>query len=83
VAELDRLAQTIRQWHHEILAFHQARYSNAKTEAANLVIEKQHRDGHGYRNVTHYRLRLLLVHGVKWDTRPTTRIRGRKPPLAA
>lgn len=39
----------------------------------------QRRAAHGYRNFTNYRLRLLLHHGVKWDTQTTTRIRGRRP----
>ena len=83
VAELHRLARTVTQWTDEILAYHQHRYTNGKTEAANLLIERLRRDGHGYRNFRNYRLRLLLNHGVKWDTPATTRIRGRKPPAAA
>lgn len=83
VPELSRLARTVRQWENEILAYHQARYSNAKTEAANLIVEKQRRAGHGYRNFGNYRLRLLLTHGVKWDTQPITKIRGRRPPMVA
>ena len=83
VPELSRLARTVRQWEAEILAYHQHRYSNGKTEAANLLIEKQRRAAHGYRNFDNYRLRLLLNHGVKWDTQPTTKIRGHKPPMIA
>jgi transposase len=83
VPELGRLARTVHQWEDEILAYHQARYSNAKTEAANLIVEKQRRSGHGYRNFANYRLRLLLNHGIQWDTQTTTKIRGRKPPLVA
>lgn len=83
VPELSRLARTVHQWQGEILAYHHRRHSNAKTETANLIIEKQRRGAHGYRNFTNYRLRLLLHHGVKWDTQPTTKIRGHKPPLVA
>jgi transposase len=83
VPELSRLARTLHQWEGEILAYHRQRHSNAKTETANLIIEKQRRGAHGYRNFTNYRLRLLLHHGVKWDTHITTKIRGRKPPLVA
>jgi transposase len=83
VAELSRLARTVHQWEAEILAYHQARYSNAKTEAANLIVEKQRRAAHGHRNFTNYRLRLLLNHGAKWDTQPTAKIRGRRPPKVA
>jgi transposase len=83
IPELSRLARTVHQWETEILAYHLRRYSNAKTETANLIVEKQRRGAHGYRNFTNYRLRLLLNHGVKWDTQATTKIRGRKPPLVA
>lgn len=83
VPELSRLARTVRQWQSEVLAYHQQRHSNAKTEAANLIVEKQRRAAHGYRNFANYRLRLLLHHGVKWDTPPITKIRGRKPPMVA
>lgn len=83
IPELSRLARTVRRWEIEILAYHHRRYSNAKTEAANLIVEKRRRDAYGYRNFTNYRLRLLLNHGVKWDTQPTTKIRGRRPPLVA
>jgi transposase len=83
VPELSRLGRTVRQWEGEILAYHRQRHSNAKTETANLIVEKQRRSAHGYRNFTNYRLRLLLHHGVKWDTHATTKIRGRKPPLVA
>ncbi|MFQ5524456.1 MAG: ISL3 family transposase, partial [Acidimicrobiia bacterium] len=83
VPELSRLARTVRQWEAEILAYHQQKYSNSKTEAANLIVEKQRRAAHGYRNFDNYRLRLLLNHGVKWDTQPTTKIRSHKPPMVA
>lgn len=83
VPELSRLGRTVRQWEAEILAYHHQRHSNAKTEAANLIVEKHRRAAHGYRNFGNYRLRLLLNHGVKWDTRATTKIRGRKPPMVA
>jgi hypothetical protein len=48
-----------------------------ETEAANLIVEKQRRGAHGYRNSGSYRLRLLLNHGVKWDTQG----RGRQSQL--
>jgi len=37
----------------------------------------------GLKNFDNYRLRLLLHSGVKWETRPTTGIRGRSPRLIA
>jgi len=57
--------------------------SNGPTEAVNLLIEKIRRLGHGYRNFTNCRRRLLLGCGVQWDTVPTRRIRGRQPAFAA
>lgn len=83
VPEVDRLARTVRRWEQEVLAYHHSRLSNARTEAANLIVEKLRRTGHGFRNFRNYRLRLLLNHGVKWQTQPTTKIRGRRPPQIA
>ena len=68
----------------EILAFHTTGgASNGPTEAVNLLIEKIRRLGHGYRNFTNYRRRLLLGCGITWTTVPTRRIRGRQPAFAA
>jgi len=48
VAELSRLARTVRAWQAEILAFHTADgCSNGPTEAVNLLIKKVKRVGHG------------------------------------
>jgi transposase len=84
VAELSRLARTVRAWQTEILAWHQTTgCSNGPTEAINLLIKKVKRVGHGFRNFANYRLRLLLHCGVRWQTHPTARLRGRSPRLAA
>jgi transposase len=84
VAELSRLARTVRAWEAEILAFHSTNgCSNGPTEAMNLLIKKVKRVGHGFRNFTNYRLRLLLHCGVAWQTRPTASLRGRSPRLVA
>jgi transposase len=65
VAELARLARTVRAWQAEILAWHVTNgCSNGPTEAVNLLIKKVKRVGHGLRNFTNYRLRLLLHCGV-------------------
>ena len=45
--------------------------------------QKVKRVGHGFRNFTNYRLRLLLHCGVSWPTHHTARLRGRSPHLAA
>jgi transposase len=84
VAELSRLARTVRAWEAEILAFHSTMgCSNGPTEAVNLLIKKVKRVGHGFRNFANYRLRLLLHCGVRWQTHQTARLRGRYPRLAA
>jgi transposase len=84
VAELSRLARTVRIWEAEILAFHSTGgCSNGLTEAMNLLIKKVKRVGHGFRNFGNYRLRLLLHCGVRWQTHRTARLRGRYPRLAA
>jgi transposase len=78
VAELSRLARTVRAWEAEILAWHATDgCSNGPTEALNLLIKKVKRVGHGFRNFANYRLRLLLHCGVRWQTHRTARLRGR------
>jgi transposase len=83
VVECRRLAKTIRAWEAEVLAFHTTGRSNGPTEGINLLIKKIKRVGHGFRNFTNYRLRLLLHCGVKWQTPRTARVRGRQPRFAA
>jgi len=84
VAELSRLARTVRAWQAEILAFHATGgCSNGPTEAVNLLIKKVKRVGHGFRKFDNYRLRLLLRCGVRWQTHRTARLRGRSPHLVA
>jgi transposase len=84
VAELSRLARTVRTWEAEILAFHiTGGCSNGPTEAMNLLVKKVKRVGHGFRNFANYRLRLLLHCGVRWQTHQTARLRGRYPRLVA
>jgi transposase len=84
VPELSRLARTVRAWEAEILAFHATGgCSNGPTEAMNLLIKKVKRVGHGFRNFTNYRLRLLLHCGVAWQTHRTAGLRARSPRLAA
>ena len=84
MAELSRLARTIRAWQAQILAWHvTGGYSNGPTEAVNLLITKVKRFGHGFRSFTNYRLRLLLHCGVAWQTHRTARLRGRTPRFVA
>lgn len=84
IAELYRLARTVDTWRDEIIAYHlTGGASNGPTEAVNLLIEKIRRIGHGYRNFTNYRRRLLLGCGITWTTLPVRRIRGRHTASAA
>jgi transposase len=82
VAELSRLARTVRAWEAKILAWHATEgCSNGPTEAVNLLIKKVKRVGHGFRNFANYRLRLLLHCGVRWQTHQTASLRGRSARL--
>jgi transposase len=84
VAELSRLARTVRAWEAEILAWHATGgRSNGPTEAVNLLVKKVKRVGHGFRHFANYRLRLLLHCGVRWPTHRTARLRSRSPRLVA
>jgi transposase len=84
VAELTRLARTVRAWEAEILAWHATGgCSNGATEAVNLLIKKVKRVGHGFRNFANYRLRLLLHCGLTWQTHRTASLRGRASRLVA
>jgi transposase len=62
IPEIARLGRTLRAWREQVLAyFATGRVSNGGTEASNLIIEKTRRLGHGFRNFTNYRLRILLA----------------------
>ncbi len=92
VPELIRLGRTLDAWREELLAYWtptgRRGVSNGPTEAVNALIKKVKRVGHGFRNLTNYRLRLLLAVGLDWNTvpwqaPPATPIRGRSPRLVA
>jgi len=60
--QVARLGRTLRAWRAEALAyFDTGGVSNGGTEGINGIIEKTRRLGHGYRNFTNYRLRMLLA----------------------
>jgi transposase len=64
IPEVARLDRTLRAWRTQVLAsFATSGVSNGGTEAINGIIEKTRRLGHGYRNFTNYRLRMLLAAG--------------------
>lgn len=83
VRELTRLSKTVRAWQEEILKFDSTGASNGPTEAQNLVTEKLRRTGHGFRNFSNYRLRLLLHSGVEWEACSTARSGGSHRRLVA
>lgn len=62
-AELRSLGKTLKEWHEEITAYLENRYSNGPTEGLNNRIKKIKRDGFGFKNFANYRLRVLLVLG--------------------
>jgi hypothetical protein len=80
VAELSRLARTVRAWEAEILAWHvtDGLFQRAH-RGRHLLVKKVKRVGHGFRNFVNYRLRLLLHCGVAWQTHQTASLRRRSP----
>ena len=84
IPELARLGRTLHAWRTELYAhFDHPAVSNGPTENLNLKIKNTKRTARGYRNFSHYRLRLLLNHGVIRDDHSPTRIRTRRPRFAA
>lgn len=66
--EVQALGRTLRRWRDQILAWHQAKVTNGPTEATNNLIKRIKRVGFGFRQFTHYRLRVLLYAGrPNWD----------------
>lgn len=67
--ELRQLGRTLRTWHHQIVAWHQAQISNGPTEiTANGLIKLIKRVGLGFRRFRNYRLRVLLYAArPSWD----------------
>ena len=59
VPEGHRLAGTVRSWLDEVLAYFDTRLTNGRTEGKNLIIKQVKRQGFGYRNPNHYRIRVL------------------------
>ena len=84
IPELARLGRTLHAWRTELCAhFDHPTVSNGPTENLNLKIKNTKRIARGYRNFTHYRLRLLLNHGRIRQDRSPTQIRTRRPRFAA
>ncbi len=83
--ELRTLGKGLHRWRAAILAHHTTGAFNGPVEAANLLIKQVKRSGRGFRNVSSYRLRILLAGGAspKRETYPVTSIRPRRPRLVA
>jgi len=60
MVEAKSLFRTLTGWRRELLVFVRTRLTNARSEAANLTAKNLKRIGRGYRNHSHYRLRILL-----------------------
>jgi transposase len=66
--EVRSLGRTILRWRHQIAAWHQARFTNAPTEAANNLIKRIKRTAFGFTRFRNYRVRVLLYAGrPNWD----------------
>jgi transposase len=84
IPEIAKLGRTLHAWRTELLAhFDHPDVSNGPTENLNLKIKNTKRIARGYRNFTHYRLRLLLNHGRIHKDHTPTRIRTRHPRFVA
>jgi transposase len=85
VPEIARLGRTLQSWRHELLNHFTTggAVSNGPTEAMNLLIERDRRTAHGFRNFHNYRTRLLLAHGTSTCDHGAPRIRGPHPRFVA
>jgi hypothetical protein len=61
--EVRSLGRTILRWRHQIAAWHQAKFTNAPTEAANNLIKRVKRIAFGFTRFRNYRVRVLLYAG--------------------
>ncbi|WOO96303.1 ISL3 family transposase [Actinomyces urogenitalis] len=62
IPEIARLGKTLRRWRTAFLAYFDTDgASNGGTQAINGIIELGRRIARGFRNVEHYRLRMLLI----------------------
>ena len=74
IPEIARLGKTLRRWKTAFLAYFDTDgASNGGTEAVNGIIELGRRIARGFRNVEHYRLRMLLITGGL-DASPHTQL---------
>ncbi|WPR64415.1 ISL3 family transposase [Glutamicibacter protophormiae] len=60
MVEAKSLFRTLTAWRSQLLVFIRTRLMNARSEAANLTTKNLKRIGRGYRNHSHYRMRIFL-----------------------
>ena len=66
--EVRSLGRTLKRWRDQIIAWHQAHFSNGPTEAVNGLVKRVKRVAFGFRRFRHYRVRALLYAGKpNWD----------------
>ena len=64
IPEIARLGRTLTKWREAFLGyFTTGGANNGGTESINGLIELARRVARGFRNPTHYRLRMLLIGG--------------------
>lgn len=83
VAEVSRLARTLRRWRSRIVAYHHRRLFNGRTQPTITLIKRIKPLAIVFRNFHNHRLRLLLHCDLTWHTPPTAKIRAHKPAFTA
>lgn len=61
--EVRALGRTLRRWHAPIVAWHEAHFTNAVTEAMNNLVKRIKRVAFGFTSFRNYRIRALLYAG--------------------
>ena len=57
------LGRTLKRWRNQIIAWHQAHFSNGPTEAVNNLTKRVKRVAFGFRKFRNFRVRALLYAG--------------------
>ena len=66
--EVRSLGRTLLRWKDQIVAWHEAHFTNARSETMNNLIKRTKRAAFGFRSFTNYRVRALLYAGKpNWD----------------
>ncbi|MBA2624911.1 MAG: transposase [Acidimicrobiia bacterium] len=60
------LGRTVLRWREQISAWHQARFTNAPTEAANNLIKRVKRIAFGIKRFRNYRISVLYARRPNW-----------------